>query len=91
MIAAADGARAGEQVEQALPVAPADHALQRREILVEAAEHLQHRLLVVEEHVAPHRRIGGGDAGEIAKAAGREFDHLRLRDICRSSAVPTML
>ena len=33
--------------------------------------------LLVEEHVAPHRRIGGGDAGEVAKAAGGEFHHFR--------------
>ena len=46
-------------------------------ILVEGAEHLQHRFLVGEEHVAPHRRIGGGDAGEVAKAAGGELDHFR--------------
>ena len=44
------------------------------------AEHLQHRVLVVQEDVAPHGRVGGGDAGEVAEAAGRELDHLRLRD-----------
>ena len=49
-------------------------------ILVEAAEHLEDRVLVVQEDVAPHGRVGGGDAREIAKAAGRELDHLRLRD-----------
>ncbi len=48
-------------------------------ILVQAAQHLQHRVLVVEEDVAPHGRIGGGDAGEVAKAARRELDHLGLR------------
>src|SRR5688500_4999836 len=68
--AAPDGAGAGEQVEQALAVAPADRALERGQILREALEHLQHRFLVGEEDVAPHRGVRGGDAGEIAEAAG---------------------
>ncbi len=62
-----------------IAVAVADRAGKCREIFVEAAEHLQHRLLVVEENVAPHGGIGGGDAREIAKTAGRELDHLRAR------------
>ena len=45
------------------------------QILIEAAQHFQHRIAVVEEDVAPHGGIGGGDAGEIAKAAGGIFDH----------------
>ena len=73
------GAGAGEEVEQPLPVAIAHHALQRGEVLVEAAEHFEHGVAVVEEHVAPHRRVGGGDAGEVAKAAGGELHHLGLR------------
>ena len=81
--AAADGARAGEMLEQRLAVAAADRARQRRQVLVEAAEHFQHRVLVGEEHVAPHGRIGGGDAGEIAKAAGGEFQHLRPRHLAQ--------
>src|SRR5512147_346775 len=60
--AAADGAGAGEQLKQRGTVVPADHALQRGQILGEATEHLEHGLLVVEEHVAPHHGIGGGDA-----------------------------
>src|SRR5690349_363330 len=52
--AAADGAGAGEMVEQRLAIVAADSAGELREILVEGAEHLQHRILVVEEHVAPH-------------------------------------
>ena len=51
----------------------------RGQILVEAPQHLQHRFAVVQEDVAPHGRIGGGDAGEIAKAAGGIFDHFALR------------
>ena len=51
------------------------------EVLVEAAEHFQHRVLVGEEDVAPHGRVGGGDAGEVAKAAGGELQHFRARDL----------
>ena len=73
-------ARVREQLEQRVAVAVADRPLQRRQVLGEAAEHLQHRLLVVEEDVAPHRRVGRGDAGEIAEAAGRVLDHLAVGD-----------
>src|SRR5438034_3605534 len=52
--AATGGARLHEQLVQRVAVAEADGALQRGEVLAEAAEHLQHRLLVVEEDVAPH-------------------------------------
>ena len=79
--AAADGAGAGEVVEQRFTVTATDRAGEFREVLVEGAEHFQHGLLVGEEHVAPHGRIGGGDAGEIAEAAGGEFDHLRRRHL----------
>ena len=67
--------------EQPVAVLAPDHSLQRRQILVEPAEHLQHRVLVVQEDVAPHGRVGGGDPGEIAKPAGRELDHLRAGDL----------
>ena len=67
---AADRARAAELVEQGLTVAATDRARQRGQVLVEAAEHFQHCVLVGEKDVAPHRRIGGRDAGEIAEAAG---------------------
>ena len=42
-------------------------------------QHFQHRVAIGQEHVAPHHRIGRGDAGEIAEARGRELDDLRLR------------
>jgi len=32
------------------------------------------------KHVAPHGRVGCGDAREVAKAAGGELQHLGLRD-----------
>src|SRR3546814_17047494 len=41
--AAPDRARARKQVEQRIAVVPADRALQRRHILGEALQHLQHR------------------------------------------------
>ena len=79
--AAADRAGAGEVLEQRLAVAAADRARELGEILVEGAEHFQHRVLVGQKYVAPHRRIGGRDAGEVAKAAGGEFHHFRRRDL----------
>src|SRR5258708_23694666 len=57
--AAADGAGAGEVLEQRLAVIAADRAGELGEILVEGAEHLQHRFLVGQEDVAPPGRIGG--------------------------------
>src|SRR3546814_12607141 len=71
-------AGAGEQLEQFVALAPADRALQRGQILGEALEHLEHRLAIGEEHVAPHRRVRRGDAGEVAETAGRTFDDLAL-------------
>src|SRR5689334_16472858 len=46
--AAADGACSCEMLEQRLAIVAADGAGELREILVEGAEHLQHRILVVE-------------------------------------------
>ena len=60
------------QLLQLVAFAPADGALQRGQILAEALQHFEHRLAVVQEDVAPHHRIGGGDAGEVAEAAGRD-------------------
>ena len=54
--AAADRTGAGEIVEQLIAVAHADRALQRKQLLGEAAEDVQHGLAVGQEHVAPHRR-----------------------------------
>src|ERR1700730_15662687 len=78
--AAPDRARAGKQIEQRVTVAPADRARKRRYIFVDAPEHLEDRVFVVEEYVAPHGRIGRGYAGEVAKTAGRELHHLGTRD-----------
>src|SRR5690606_18042604 len=54
---AADGTRGREQLEQRIALPVTDGALQSREILRKPPEHFQHRFLVVEEHVAPHRRV----------------------------------
>src|SRR3546814_6701733 len=83
--AAPDRARARKQVEQRIAVVPADRALQRRHILGEALQHLQHRFLVGQEDVAPHRRVRRGDPGEVAKAAGRIFDEDRKSTRLKSS------
>src|SRR5512142_3565287 len=47
--AAADFAGAGEQLEQLVALAPADGPRQRLQVLGEAAEDLQHRVLVGQE------------------------------------------
>src|SRR6185437_12681840 len=75
---AADLAGAGEQVEQLVALAPADRALQVEEIFLEAADHLEHGFLVAEEDVAPHRGVGGGDAGEVAEAACGVLQYLSV-------------
>ena len=87
----ADRPRAFEMLEQRVAVAVADGARQRSDVLIEAAEHLQHRILVGEEDVAPHGRIGGRDAGEIAKTAGGELQHFGSRHLRKFVAVPTMV
>ena len=66
----ADGAGTDKLLVERIGVAAPDRLGQRRDVLVEAAEHFQDRVLVGEEHVAPHGRIGGSDASEIAEAAG---------------------
>ena len=66
---------------QLVGLTPADGARQRLQVFGEAAEDLQHRVLVGDEDVAPHGRVGGGDAGEVAEAAGRVLHHLGLGDL----------
>src|SRR5579859_517899 len=77
---AADVAGAREELEQLVALAPADGAGERLQVLGEAAEGLQHRVLVGQEDVAPHGRVGGGDAGEVAKAPGGVLHHLAAGD-----------
>ncbi|KIU01294.1 hypothetical protein QU38_02295, partial [Staphylococcus aureus] len=77
---AADRAGTAEQLEQLVALAPADRALERGQVLGEALEHVEHRFLVRQEHVAPHGRVRGGDAREVAEAAGGVFDHFGLGD-----------
>src|SRR5262249_56637369 len=55
---AADLARAGEQLEQLVGLAPADGPLQVEQVFLVALQHFEHGLAIVHEHVAPHRRIG---------------------------------
>ena len=75
---AADRAGAGEQVEQLVAVAPADRPLQRGQVFRKPRQHFEDGVLVVQADVAPHGRVGGGKAREIAKARGRVFDDLGL-------------
>ena len=56
---------AGDEAE----VVPHQRAL---ELLGEAAEDVERRFLVGHEDVAPHRGVGGGDAGEVAEATTTE-------------------
>src|SRR3546814_2145867 len=76
--AAADFAGLGEQLLQLVALAPADGPLQVAQVLAEALQHLQHRLAVVQEDVAPHDRVGAGDTGEVPEAAGRDRKSTRL-------------
>src|SRR3974390_3579896 len=77
--ALADRARSPEVLEECLSVTFANGFGERRYVLVEAAKHLQDRVLVGKEDVAPHRGIGCRDTGEVAEAAGREFEYLGSR------------
>jgi len=72
----AQGTGVPEQGFQLVALAPADGPLQRRQVLAEALQHLQHGLAVVQENIAPHDRVRGGDAGEVAEAAGGILGHL---------------
>ncbi len=76
-----DGPGLREQVEQRVPVIPPDRPLQSRQVLGKTLQHLQHRILVRQEHVAPHSGVGCRDAGEVAKTACGIFDDLGLGHI----------
>ena len=69
----------GEPVLQFVAFAAPDGALQRGQILAEALQQFEHGLAVGQKDVAPHDRIGGGDAGKVAKTAGRIGDDLGLQ------------
>jgi hypothetical protein len=74
-----------------LTIPHADRALQHEKLLGEAAQNIQRRILVGQEHIAPHGRIAGRDPGEIAKPEAEylmtsEFDTRR-----RWSATPTIV
>ncbi len=82
-------ARVRVKSSSSLPPSPQRIArCKRGQILGEALQHLEDGLAVAEKHVAPHHRIRGGDAGEVAEAAGREFDDLgfeRLLEVGRGA------
>ena len=46
-----------------------------------AAQNIQHRLLVGQEHIAPHGRIRRRDAGEIAKPRRGILDDFAVRHL----------
>ena len=48
-------------------VALPDCPLQREQFFCKSPEDFQCRILVVQEHIAPHRRVRGRDAGEVAE------------------------
>ncbi len=75
----ADLPRPGEQRFHRRPVADPHRALQPAQVLEEPPQHLQHRVTVGEEDVAPHHRIGRCDTGEVAETGSGELDHLGLR------------
>ena len=64
---AAHAPRTIEEIVKRVAFAPADRPLECGQILREAPENFQHRLAIVQEHVAPHRRITRRDAREITE------------------------
>jgi hypothetical protein len=78
--APADRARASEIGVQVIAVASANGALKREQLLGEPPEDFQRRVLVGQEHVAPHSRVRGRDPGEIAETGGGILDDLAVGD-----------
>ena len=89
--AAADRAGAGEMFEKRLAVAAADRAGELGQILVEGAEHLQHRVLVGRN---TSRHMVGSDAAMRVKSRKPPAENFITSDCvtpASSSAVPTMV
>ena len=76
----ADRAGSGEIIEEHVAVAGADRPLKREKLFGETAEDLQRCVAVMKEHVAPHRWVRRGDAGEVAKTGSGIFDDFALGD-----------
>ena len=51
-----------------------DGALQGHEVFIETPQHFQNRFLVLQKNIAPHNRVGRGNTGKIAEAAGGIFN-----------------
>src|SRR3546814_15137583 len=64
-------------------LSPPDGALQTGEVFLHALADLQQSIPVVEKDIAPHDRIGGGDAREVPEAAGGELHDQIGRASCR--------
>src|SRR5450759_3103576 len=69
-------ARPGKYFFQSCRVAIPQQALHLGQLALIAGEFLQQGLAVGDTDVAPHFRVTGGDAGEIAEAAGRVLEQL---------------
>ena len=67
-----------EQLLKLVLLTPSNGALQIGQIFGEALQHLQNRLVIIYENVAPHDRIRGGNTREVSKTRGRESDYVIL-------------
>src|SRR3954447_13355874 len=70
-------ARLGEQLFQRSGIARGEKLLHRRQLLAEARDFGAEAVGIGEADVAPHLRMAGRNAREVAEAAGREREKLR--------------
>ena len=68
-----------KQVFQCIAFAAPDRLLHGRQIFGEALQDIQRRLAVIEKNIAPHHRVGRGNAGKIPEPGGRIFQDLTAK------------
>ena len=70
------GVGPGHDAHQGLVVVVLDGVLEAIDTVPEQGQRFQHRLPILAEDVVPHHRVGAGDAGKVAKAAGGVAENL---------------